>query len=382
MLIFRSRKKTENLVSAASAALVCLLFFVLGSSVARAQTVNTRAGETFTVSLTAGSSYQNWELDSYDENFVELENSERSDAEQQVEFIFRAVTAGTTQLVFEKSIRTALVDRRQGSDTYQVIIEADRTTSESEAESEFEPQSPSLETDYSASDRADTDSGSQLDRDDWAMVNEFIELEKFDAARETIREKIDEYSEDGRQSSSQDNSNKLKRRWLTKLAESFEQAEEYEQAIETWQRLTEEFPEGPVARWLYSIAQNYRKLNDDDQAELVLLRIRHRHRDSPVWTKAMEMLGRIAIENGEMERARQLLEKAEQVYRSGDRPGLLLKLAEVYDRYEAVRDYAKAVRFYRRAADRLEDSQPDKAEKARRRARYLENNFVDFGAER
>jgi tetratricopeptide (TPR) repeat protein len=158
-------------------------------------------------------------------------------------------------------------------------------------------------------------------------------------------------------------------------------AGDYEGAIAQWRRLIEEFPDGSRAGWLLSMAEAYRKINEDDQAQLLLMRIRFRHRQSPVWPQAMRELAVISTERDEYEHAREVLEDVVSVYDANRYPETVLELARLYDHQPILRDYSKAVNYYREAAAVLEKKKPEQAKKARSRADYLVKNYIDFGTE-
>ncbi|MFB6355236.1 MAG: tol-pal system YbgF family protein, partial [bacterium] len=177
---------------------------------------------------------------------------------------------------------------------------------------------------------------SNVNEEAWNRANEMLKLKRYEPARKVIKEQLKEANASARW------------KWKNLLAKSY---------------------------------QKHRKNRQDDKAELVLLRIRHRHRGTSSWPKAMIELGEISRTQGEFKRARQLLEKARRAYKQSNNPNLLLRLAELYDKHSGIRDYERAVKFYRQFANRVASSKPKKAKTARKRAEYLEKNYVKFGTQ-
>ncbi len=380
MPIYRSIKKNKFLRAGLVSCFILLLLLVVPpAGLTAVKRLQVKSGETFALTLSRESSYQSWRVNSDEQDLVNFQSRGTGKNSRDIRFIFRAGSPGTAHLVFKKSIETALVKKRLGSETYVVDISSVRPAKSTQpaTESRFKKPDWMKKSPTRSSQAPSRNDRPQIDSQQWQLVEELIERKKFDPAREEIQkqiEKIKKNADDG-------DTGPLQKRWLEKLAESYYLAEEYQQAIETWRRLIEQYPGATVPEWLYSIAQAYRKNDNDEQAELVLMRIQYKHRGSSIWTKAIKMLGSIAAEQGGIERARQLLEKARRVYKSRSNPLLTLKLAQIYDRFKAVRDYEKAVKYYRAAAQGLRTQAPEKAKKARRRAEYLVENFVNFGIE-
>ncbi|MFP4687801.1 MAG: tetratricopeptide repeat protein, partial [bacterium] len=213
------------------------------------------------------------------------------------------------------------------------------------------------------------DEGDARQQQLFAEVDELLELERFGPAREIINEQIDKTRDS------------ILERWIEKLAESYVREENYQEAIEQYRVLIEEFPDRKQAQWLFNIADAYREDGEDDQAQLILLRIRYRHRNSQIWPRAMRSLAEILTADENYDRARRILEEIIEGQNRNRHPKTILTLARLYDRQPVVRDYERAVEYYQKAARLLEDDEPEDADQARSRARYIIENYLQFGTE-
>ena len=326
---------------------------------ARAEVYRRPLGDTVVISRPLPSTFHRWEIEDFSGNYFQNVD-EIVEEERQVQFVFQAVEAGTESLHLRRLRRTAFVE--EVDDTAQITLVS------------YAPEEPDVpeeveEPEEEIAEPEPEDPRDRAEREALAEVDELLEIERYEAARELIHQQID---------GAEDEETEI--RWLNKLAESYYAEEDFEQAIASWEEMVESFPEESPASWLYRIAESYREMDEDDEAELLLLRIRHRHRATYRWSDAMKMLAEIAIDRENYERAASILESLRAAYRqpTGD---VLLELARLYDRFEPVRDYERAVEYYRQAARQLQNEQPDRAREVNRRADYLEENYVGFGVD-
>lgn len=368
---------------------VFLLFLsVLAPAVLRADTSERTVtrGNTFTIERPRDSTFLKWTIDSFDARKLSLRETTMADTVGRDRFQFEALETGesTINLVLEQSTvfgnsvastETIVVnvvepgvstgdrtgDNSDGSGAPRVSDETVERLTEDPEESSPSPPS-TAGTDNNG--RADV---AGLDREEWDQAQELIETERYEAARNIIEEQI------------QDARGTAKQRWQNELARTYMEQGQYEQAANQWEAMVEEFSNGPVAEWKYKAARAYREAGMNDQAELTLLEIRHRHRQAEQWVNAMIEMGEIAIDRGNYDRARSILETARKPLEDRDNPRLTLRLARMYDDFEPIRDYERAVRLYQSAGEALRDSDPEVSQEALDRAEYLRENYVNFG---
>jgi len=354
-------------------------------------TVSTRVGEMFTVEQPRESTFLRWNATGFERRLIRLRRTSLADTVGKDRFEFEALEKGSTQIRLQLIKSTVFGENQIDTRTVNVNIQsAEAPVGPGVNESENAEDAPTVPDTIARKIREDQDSlqspgsGNSTSRQEnsqpgetllesleespeWQRVQDLIDRGQFPAARNIINQQIEE-SEGVR-----------RRKWKDLLARSFQEQGQFQQAARTWQELIDTFPKGPVPEWRLSMARAYRRAGSNDQAELALLELRHRNQDAPQWVDAMVELGELAIERGNYERARTILENARGPLQGRNNPRLLLQLARIYDRYRPVRDYERAVRLYRRASSALEGKDQSSAETARKRAQYLEENYVNFG---
>lgn len=332
--------------------------------------IQVEPGDTFSVTRPVGSSFHTWKLDNYDVRKLSLIMKQPADTIGNYRFVFRTLGKGQTSLTFTKVLNTALGTEKLRNHTLTVTIEEqapEPSPPESgEAAAGEAPPQPDQRSPQPAPQPEQNPAG--VDPVAWGKAKDQIESGLYQQARETINEQI------------QKTAGPVRQQWMELKARSYMEQERYGEAIGIWESMLEEFPDGPKAKWLNSIASAHTKNDQPDQAQLSYLEIRHRFPDSTYWPKAMRKLAEIAVNGNNVKRARRILERARSRVDANDHPRLLMKLAEMYDRYPSIRDYPKAVRYYERAA-RAFDASDTRARAARDRARYLNQNFLKFGTE-
>jgi TPR repeat protein len=337
-----------------------------------------QVGDTFTISRPVNSSFHSWELADYDVRRLSLLSKRPADTIGEYHFTFEALEPGQSDLVFERFLNTALRSERveelmvsvtikggsieqtenTGEDT-PGITSAPITSGTSDTSEEFQPTDQGEEAEQ-------TDNAPQLDWSEWDHAQEMIETENYQEARKLIQKQAVQASGEARY------------RWKQLEAQSYMEQKQYGNAIGVWEGLVKEFPSGPQAKWLLSIAKAHQNNDAPGQAELALLKIRHRHAGSPQWPTAMKRLAQLARERGEYKRARKILVEARSRLSMSAHPDILMELAEIYDKFSATRNYYKAVKLYRKAAMNFDQSDT-RSQQASKRAQYLRNNFLDFG---
>lgn len=350
-----------------------LLFFLLSGLLvlcifnlpARGETLQLAVGETLTISRSLPSTFHSWELNNFEGNYFKFE--EESDfLEGSVRYKFKAVEAGTENFQIRRVRRSSFTEEIEDTEAVSLVA---HIPDEPGGKEVAEEQEVSTEEKNQAGKEDSSESpGENIDYEVLAEVNELLDLERFEPAREIINEQLNKTG-----------NKQLKKQWLDKLAESYFRAEEYEEAIETREEMIDQFPEESPAGWLYQIARAYRENNEPDEAELSLMRIRHRYRNASRWPDAMQQLAEIAIERKNYQRAANLLKELENKYEKPVPGEILFQLARLYDQFEPVRDYEQAVDYYQLAARRLRNDNPDLSEEAADRASYLMDNYVEFG---
>lgn len=379
MLTYRLNEKNDVLSA------VFLLGFLLAATPLCAQqktssSLTAAPNDTFAVELPVESSFHAWELSDYDVRKLSLKSKRPPGGVGSYRFVFEAVGEGQTTLRFRRLLETAISQETLENRTINVTVrentsesvgqESDQVDEEPEqATPSPEPQpeeSPGpLPPEPSPEDETDA---SDPEGSAWDEALELIETGQHDETRDLIQEEIGRAAGRDRQ------------RWMNLMAESYMDQENYGEAIAQWEQMIEEFSQGPKAKWLRSVARAHRRNDATDQAELALIQIRHRHRDSPHWEEAMQELADMALAENNVQRTRELLEEVESSPSGRRNPEVLVQLAEIYDRYPPTRNYYKAVKLYQRAARRF-DSSDTRSRKARERASYLRENFLNFGTQ-
>lgn len=376
MLTFRLNERNDVL----SAGILLVLLFVATPLCAQQQTSSSRTvtpGDTFAVDLPVESSFHAWELNDYDVRKLSLVSKEPPSGLGRYRFVFETLGQGQTSLEFQRLLETAISRETLENRTVNVTVREETpepATEEPEAPDEEPSPSPEPEPEEPEPEPSPEEGGTQPATapdpagSAWDEANELIETGQHDEARDLIQEQIGDAAGEERQ------------RWMNLVAESHMDQENYGEAIAQWEDMIDEFSQGPKAEWLRSVARAHRLNGANDQAELALIQIRHRHRDSPQWEEAMQELGNMALEDNNVERARELLEEVESSLSGRRNPEVLMQLAEIYDRYPPTRNYYKAVKLYQRAARRF-DSSDTRGRKAQKRASYLRENFLNFGTQ-
>ncbi|MGM0380960.1 MAG: tetratricopeptide repeat protein [bacterium] len=326
------------------------------------ETYRAEIGDEISISRPLASAFQKWELYNFEEQNFKM-TGKSTDSRRTV-FKFQADRAGTETFQVRRLRRTAFSGDFEKVEDITLVAEFPRVESRSSS------SQSSSQSEQSAGGDNRQSSEVQFERNIVEEVDELLELEKFESAREIINNQLDEVED-----------KRARRQWMNKLAQSYYRAEEYAEAVDVWRDMIDRFSEMSPARWLYEIARSHKKNNEEDSAELTLLKIRHRYRNSSRWPEAMKMLAEIASEKENYERAVEILEQLRAIYGDSITGEVLLDLARLYDRFEAIRDYEQAVQYYRRAADKLENTSPESAKQARTRADYLVDNYVKFGVQ-
>lgn len=336
------------------------------------ESFSVQTGDTFVVKRPIDSSFHSWELDDYDVRKLSLIRKRPADTIGHYRFVFRTLSEGQVSLSFTKLLNTSLGSEELVNHTATVTIREEQPPRPESPEPEPEPTDDVEPEPTPAPEpvrpRQSHDAPSGVDSEAWSQANDQIETGNYEEARELIDEQIAETA------------GRVRQEWMNLKAESYLDQENYAEAIGVWESMIDEFEQGPRAKWFNSIAEAQMKNDQPDQAQLSYMEIRHRFPDSTYWPEAMRELADIAVENDEIERARRLLERTRSRVNASEHPGLLLDLGEIYDRYPSIRDYPKAVRYYERAAN-VFDSSDTRARTANDRARYLKENFLQFGTE-
>jgi TolA-binding protein len=385
-----ARRRPPIFRSSASSSLLLLLGVLTGVLLFPAQlsaqverTVD--RGEQFTVERSRSSSFLRWSVDSFDARKLSLVETTLADTVGTDQFQFEALESG--EATVELKLQQTTVLGPETTDTETIILRIREPAADSdETDGGTTPVGPPTVSDATIQDLQETDEAegtrrnvpdpgngdettglAGLDRERWNQIEDLIENERFQAARDIINERLNE------------SRGTAKQRWHNKLAQSYLEAEEYEQAAAEWDTMVEQYERGPTAEWKLESAKALREAGMDDQAELTLLEIRHRHRGSDQWVNAMVELGELAIRRGNYERARTILESAREPLEGTSNPRLDLRLARLYDEYAPVRDYERAVSLYESAGEALRETDPEAAQQALDRARHLRENYVNFG---
>lgn len=363
---------------------VCLLLIGVGTSSAQQETTQSLTvdiEDTFSIERPIQSSFHSWELVDYDVRKVSLQQKIPADTPGRYRFVFEPLEIGRSQLVFRKKLNTALSSETLQNHVVSLTIEEERsdTPEESPQPSEDTQESvsdtpvaepPETESEELETSEAPPEAEGDLDLDwsKWNEAQDLIESGYHDEARDIIDQRI------GR------TAGRKRQRWLNLKAKSFMDEEQYGEAVETWELMVERFNDGPQAKWLMSIAEAHRQNEAMDQAELALMQIRHRHSNQQEWPDAMISLAEMAIDRDNPKQAKKILQEARSRLPDRRNPDVLLKLAEVFDRYPNTRNYYRAVKLYENAARRFDNSDT-RANMSRERADYLRENFLNFGTQ-
>lgn len=340
-------------------------------------------GDTFEIPLNVNSSFHKWQVENYDVRTLSLQSRIPADTIGQYRFVFEALKSGVTEVEFIKLLDTAMsseeIDQNvvsvevdestpesAGQDTDQPAEQPTEETTQDPGTEETEPEVEPEQTEAPESDQPETPG--EVDATAWNEVQELIQTGHFEKARNMINDEADRAA------------GRAHQLWREKKAETYLKQDNYEEAINVWQKLIDDFSQGPKAKWLMSIAETHIKNDAPDEAELSLLEIRHRHRDSKEWAKAMKLLAQLAKNRDEINRAKEILEEAQSELSDRRNPDILMTLAEIYDKFPSARNYYKAVKFYRKAARRFDQSDT-RSQKAKDRAEYLTKNFLNFGTQ-
>ncbi|GEM_PF-5484071 len=382
-LIFKLNGKSRLSILLLFCFLAGLFIFSFSPAVVAAD-YTLEVGEELQLELELSSRHEDWEVEAYDDSILELETQEKAVSPRRVKFMFLGLSEGTTEVSLVKRMTTRLVDREIDSRSYTVEVIAPLPDEpEPEPDEDPEPEEPeevaeeyhiNLDfSDYNISDRAMAVSDTV--HRDWSNARNLRERGLYEAARELIEEKIENFNPND------ENEDSLLIFWREKLALNYMADDEYESAIGVWENLIEDYPRRDVARWLYMIALAQRAEGLDDEAEITLLQIRHRHRGKAEWIPAMYELGDLMEEEAEYEEARSIWEQALRVASPRYQADLFQRLAELYSRQREVRDFPRAVDYYRQAVELLAEEEPDKADELRTKAQYLVENYIDYGVE-
>ncbi len=366
-----------------------LLSFIAGAFIfalrepAVAADYSLEVGGELELELELSSRHEDWVVETYDDSIIELEKREKAVAPRRVVFLFSGRSEGSTEVSFVRRIATRLVEREIDSRTYTFDVTAVEPDPEPDEEPDEEPEPPEereaeyyISLEYSQYDLNDLALAvSDTVHREWSSARDLRERGQYEAARDLIEENIENFSPDD------ENDDSLQVFWREKLALNYMADENFGNAIEIWENLVDNHPGQDVARRLYMIARAQRADGAEDEADITLRLIRHRHRQRPEWVPAMLELGDLMEEQGDYEEARSLWEQAQQAAAPQYQADLFLRLAELYRGYREVRDFPRAVEYYRRAADLLVEEEPEKAEEINERAQHLVENYINYGVE-
>lgn len=380
-----------------------LVFLLLSPRSSRgAEPLVVQVGETFEVSRGISSSFEHWKLTDFDPGMMAVVHETPPDTVGAYRIGFEALKPGTTTIELRKFQKTALTTRQRQTERVPVRIQPapdtrpGRLSPKSQAplvsgrsdspgqptapkqdgvyvnpppNTRPEPEQPDPPSRDDGDDRAPPSGEDALPPDPvlWAQVRDLLARERFEAGRDLIRRRLQRAEDDS------------ERLWTERLAESFRAEGQLQRAIETWYRLVKRHPGPDTARWLLNIARAHRRANRPREAELVLVRLRHRHPDHKAWFDAMRMLARLSREKGEFERSKGILEEVLRRRAPEQEPRSALLMARLLDREPPVRDYPRSVKLYTRAAAGLRGRESELAEAALQRAQHLRNSYLEYG---